>query len=380
MKKRCLAFAMILLLLLLSGCYDVQDIGNTVAVIAMGIDRVESGLYRVSFHIETTGSDMEGKTSSSNEEKDVIVVEGETIDAAYQLANELTGVDLSLENLKMTVLSEVICREGILAPIEALLSINRIKNNAFVVASKGDAETILKSVNPEDKEYLSIYYEQILFNRYRWNTRFFFLEEVYFNLIGDPGQDILLPAVFRSGSYVSGNTVEFLGGAIFDEGHLVKFLNEDDMMIARLLSGTFHAQDIQAEYPKGSGRHVILSLMQEGKPKIHSEIIDGQIYETIVLRLSGKYQTLRQKEDYKMFEKHFTELFREDMQRKCEIFIHDTAVQDQVDICAIGKHLRSSFKDIQSFKAFDYKSKLAKGHYKVEIKLNMRCIGRFAFE
>lgn len=379
--KRLLALAVLLPVFVLSGCYDAKDIGYSVAIIAMGIDRAESGDYRVSFHIENRGNagDEEGE-SSAGTDKDVIVVEGSTIDGAYQRANELTGVDMSLENLKMVVLSEAICQEGILEPVETLLIGSRIKNNAFIVAARGEAETILQLVEPEDEEYLSIYYEEILFNRYRSNTRFFFLEEVYFNLIGDPGQDILLPTVSIAGNDSFSSPVEFMGGAVFSKGRLSGYLGEEDMMMARLLTGSFHSKNIQVEYPEGSGRYVTVSLKQKRKPSIRAKIVDGQIEETIRVRLVGQYQTMRQKEDFQTFERNLTNQLRTDFEKRGEALMQKTIGTYHADICGVGKHLRLNFADIASFKAFDYESKLPEGRYKVDVEFSLRCVGRFTFD
>ena len=126
--------------------------------------------------------------------------------------------------------------------ISEIASATEFKNNSYLAVSLGGAEDILKNVSPEDEEYISVYYEQIVLRHYKSATPYFLLSETYFDIISEDGGDFVLPAVSKrekdgfensftddtKSNLIAGmipkeskHKVEFLGGAVFSGGKLM---------------------------------------------------------------------------------------------------------------------------------------------------------------
>ena len=249
--KKLLIFVVGVAVLLVStgGFYDAKEIAHTVSVIAMGIDKGENMPYRVSFQIERVGIG-EGESSKEDEgekekSKDVLVVEAPSILSAFARANSINSVDLSINNVKMVIISSEIAEKGVNDVVAELFSATEFKNNAYLALAVKKAEDILKNVSPEDEEYISVYYEEIIHRHYREATRYFLLSETYFDLTAGGG-DVVLPLVSQRKedgfeNYFSDDTksgliagmipkeskhkVEFLGGAVLSEGMLKGYLS-----------------------------------------------------------------------------------------------------------------------------------------------------------
>ncbi len=406
MKKIKMLFLAAVMLLNLTGCYDVKEISYTVAAVAIGIDKGENMKYSVSFHIEKAddsggGEEEEqdsGKSGGKKKSSDIITIEAPTVSSAYERANDLTSVNISIENLKMIILSEDICRDGIFDVISELMCDMNLKSNAYVATVEGKAKDILEEIDPEEEEYLSVFYQRILFKRYDVKTNYFCIEEVYFNMLSHPGQDIMLPKANYRGKEASEeekskesslnigyipkqekHTMEFSGGMAFRDGRLSFYLDENDMTAAALMYGDFKSRKISLEYPKDSGKYVVIELKQQKEPEKSIKVEDGVIKESIKLSLSGTYQFVDENVTFGEFNLKFGEYLKEEINKMCSDFIKKSVFVYDTDIISTGKILRTQFKTNSEFNEFNYRDKMKNGIYKVSTELDMRSGGRFIF-
>lgn len=400
MKKTALLLIFCMAVTGLTACYDIREISYTVAAIALGIDKGENMKYRVSFHIEKSGNNEEDEESekSSEAESDLIIIEAPTVSSAYERVNDLTSVDVSIDNLKMVILSEDICKEGIYDIISELMCDMNLKNNAYVVSSRGDAKDIMDKINPEEEEYLSIFYQRILFNRYKSETKYFLIEEIYFDMLENPGKDIVLPLANQRGDEADGeekNTenslnlgyvpkqekheIEFSGGTAFKDGVFIGYLTENDMTAAALLDGTLKTRKVSVEYPENSGKYAVIELKQHKKPHYVTEINDGRIDESVTLKLIVTYQFIDESVSYDEFNPKFSKYLKSEINKMCEAYIKKSIYGYETDILSLGKRLRSSFLLNRDFENFNYKEKMKSGAYSVSTKLDMKSGGRFVF-
>lgn len=378
----------------LSGCYDVEEISYTVAAIALGIDKGENSKYRVSFHIEKAGSnEEEGEGEGKGEKKSgLITVEAPTVSSAYERVNDLSSVHVSIDNLKMVILSEDISREGIYPVISELMCDMNLKNNAYVAVTDSEAESVMEKIVPEDEEYLSIFYQRILYNRYKSETKYFLIEELYFNMLSDPGQDVMLPMAkvkketvppghLKSGILPEDGVyeVEFSGGAAFSDDRLAGYLSDDDMMAAALIYGDYKTEKISVEYPKDSGRYVITELSQQKKPFRRTEIRNGKVYDDTVLYLIATYQFADENENFGEFNPDFEKYLKDEIEKICSDFVNKTVHVYGTDTLSVGKRLKKAFLKNRDFEEFYSREKIQEGIYGTKVRLNVKSGGRFVF-
>lgn len=401
MKKVCAFLLVTVALFTMSGCYDIKEISYTVAAIALGIDKGDSMKYKVTFHIEKSGSNVEdGEEKSKKPESELISIEAPTVSSAYERVNGLTSVDVSIDNLKMVILSREICEEGIYDVVSELMCDMNLKNNAYVSASNVTAKEIMEAVNPEEEEYMSVYYQRILFNSYKSETKFFLIEDVYFNMLSYPGGDIVLPLASLEGEGRSGASdfsdgdeavdfgyipkqdehgVEFSGAAELSGGKLSGYLSENDMMAYSLLSGNFKTKKVSVEYPKNSGKYAVIEIKQHKKPKHETKITDGKINDTTHIYLSITYQFVDESVSFGEFNPVFSRYLEGEIGKMCCEFIEKTVYSYEVDVLSVGNRLKRCFLHNAEFEAFDYASRLEEGAYSVCTGLEVRSGGRFVF-
>ncbi len=377
-----------------TGCYDVEEISYTVAAIALGIDKGENMRYSISFQIEKSGSNTE-ENEEEKKKSELITVEAPTISAAYERANDMSSVHISIDNLKMVLLSEELCREGISGVVSELMCDMNLKNNAAMAVTATTAEEMLEKIAPEDEEYISSFYQRVLFNKYKITADFFLIEEVYFNLLSETGQDIMLPMVNYRESRDDANAeklkigamrkeegfeTEFFGGALFRDGVMNGYLSELDMMAAALIYGDFKSQKVSVEYPEGSGEYVVIELKQQRAPSIETSKENGNISEKIKLKLTATYQYAGENKSYAEFNSRFTEYLKKEINALCMNLMEKTVKKEGADVISVGKRLRKCFWDNKSFEEFDYKNKISDGDYEVFVFLDMKNGGRFVFK
>ncbi len=350
------------------GFYDAREIAHTVTVIAMGIDKGETMPYRVTFQIERTGTgegaasgENSGNETEKEKSKDVLIVEAPTILSAFARANSINSVDLSMNNVKMVIISSEVAENGIKDAVCEIASATEFKNNAYLALSLKKAEDILKNVSPEDEEYLSVYYEEIIHRHYKEATRFFLLSESYFDL-ESKGGDFVLPLVSKreedgfenyfkddtKSNLIAGmipkeskHKVEFLGGAVLSEGKLKGYLTESEMLALSFAGGFFAPRDISVEYPGDSESFVIIKLSQNENSKIKT--FPGEYTKAkIEITLSGNYEFIPEA-DYKSFDKGFTLYLEKEIGKSVRSVIKKCIEQYDSDVLGLIDHAKIHF-------------------------------------
>lgn len=402
--KKLLIFVVGVAVLLVStgGFYDAKEIAHTVSVIAMGIDKGENMPYRVSFQIERVGIG-EGESSKEDEgekekSKDVLVVEAPSILSAFARANSINSVDLSINNVKMVIISSEIAEKGVNDVVAELFSATEFKNNAYLALAVKKAEDILKNVSPEDEEYISVYYEEIIHRHYREATRYFLLSETYFDLTAGGG-DVVLPLVSQRKedgfeNYFSDDTksgliagmipkeskhkVEFLGGAVLSEGMLKGYLSESEMLALSFAGGFFAPRDITVEYPLGSGNFVILTLSQNKKGKIKT-VPQEKLISEIELYLSGNYEYIPQG-NYESFDRNFKNFLEKEIENAVRKVLTKCLREYDSDILGLMNHAKIHFLENKEMEEYNIHEKMKEAEIISSVSLETERNGRLTFE
>ncbi|MDP4133877.1 MAG: Ger(x)C family spore germination protein [Bacillota bacterium] len=401
MKRFAYVLVSFMLVFMLSGCYDSREIERTGAVIAMGIDKGDLMKYRVSFHIQKHTAQSSGGSDKGGElpkNQALMTVEAPTVADALRQANEIISVDLNVSTNKMIIISEDIAKEGMYGPLYEIISSPQLNYNSYIAVAKGKAMDVMKNVNPAEENYLSVYYELILYNLHEDHTKYFFSDDVYFNLESYVKQDVVLPLVGVNNNDITGyfrddtssdllagevprkstNKAEFLGGAVFKGDKMIGYLTESEMAAYSMLYGTFRTRDFTVEYPKGSGKYVVINLNQEEKPAIKTTIENGKIKENFDLKLTGVYELKDPSKHFTEFNEAYTEYFKSEIKRMCLDLLNKSSREWHSDIFSTGKRLRKCFTTWHEYEDYNYMSKFPETEYSVNVEVRFRRNGRFS--
>ncbi|MFJ8259211.1 Ger(x)C family spore germination protein [Peribacillus asahii] len=171
-------FLLILLIPLLTGCWDSQEIERRATVLAIGIDKAGPGaeeqedeishkkgelpvpedMIKVTVQIAVPGRIPLGPQVGGSAQKPVLVVRvvGHTIeDAMFNLQQELAD-ELFLGHLRLIVLNEEVARDGVKRFNDYLRRNPEIRRTASIVVSKEKASKYME-VSPELERVPSLY-------------------------------------------------------------------------------------------------------------------------------------------------------------------------------------------------------------------------------
>lgn len=247
--KKAISLLLILSILLfsLTGCYDSRPIETLSYTVAIGLDKGENNLLRLSLQFASpeSGSSSSG-TSSQFSSTTVTTVECNTIDSGINLINSYISNQINLSHAKVIVISEALAVEGISEYISTFINNVEVRPNCEIIISKCSAEDFLNNSKPTLETLSARYYEQVLnssqYTGYTDNISLFEFYSAYKSNVCEPTailgninteENHLIenssPYVAIDGKYKAGQTpiknktnLENMGLAVFKNDKLVR--------------------------------------------------------------------------------------------------------------------------------------------------------------
>ena len=231
----------------LTGCYDSRTIETLSYAVAIGIDKGDNNLLRLSLQFASPGSSSSNNGSSSQfSSTTVTTVECNTIDSGINLINSYISNQVNLSHAKVIVISESLAVEGIAEYISTFINNVEVRPDCDVIISKCSAEDFLNNSRPTLETLSARYYEQVLsssqYTGYTDNVSLFEFYSAYKSNVCEPTAILgninteanhtfgtSTPYVEIDGSYEAGQTpiknqanLENMGLAVFKKDKLVR--------------------------------------------------------------------------------------------------------------------------------------------------------------
>lgn len=266
MRKRLALLALLLLVaLLLPGCWSYRGLNNMAMVMGMSVDRDDAtGIFHLSFEIADLVNTSEGGAMGAK----LIESEGATIFDAVRAAKRKLINKLYFAHMQIIVLGEPLARDfGIQGAIDWCMRDAEVRETTVVLVSKGcDAHTIL-TTEGIDQAIISPEIQGIILedNTVTSSTADVKLYETY-SILNGTGRSLTLPA-FSVTVNDAKPAVEADGVAIFNGDKLAGFLSAEETKYLLLAEG------------KAKGGILTLSLSDSG-------------YEDTSLEISGTKASL----------------------------------------------------------------------------------------
>jgi hypothetical protein len=187
MKKLKVIISIVVLMAILSGCYDSAEPNDLVYTVAMGIDRVDNGNLKLTIQfakpvqISGGGGEGGGGGSSGSEILDNIVVEAPTLYAGINLANHIVSKRFVMSHVKLMVFSEEVAKEGLNAFTDTMARSKSFRPHIYMAVSTSSAEKYLESVKPMIEISPAKYYKLIYESDYsaytpKTQSKYFYYE------------------------------------------------------------------------------------------------------------------------------------------------------------------------------------------------------------
>ncbi len=186
---------LILIIPLLSGCYDYKEPDEIAYVVAIGIDEGETEkTYNFTIQFArpsqiTGGSSEEG--GSGKETTGIVNVDAPSLYTAINLANHVVSKKFTLSHTKIIILSDTVCKKSISGIIDSVGRSSDIRPSVYICVSNGEAYEYLEAVKPTIEINPVKYYQLIFENNYSSYLPVNDAQEIYFNFKNNLKQNVL---------------------------------------------------------------------------------------------------------------------------------------------------------------------------------------------
>ena len=267
-KRLFVLIILILICVLLAGCWNYSEIEQLAIIAGVAIDKNPDGSIHITIEIADIASD--GKVSY----KPVILeVDGQTVVEAMKKGVILEGKRLYWSHAKVIILSQEIAKEDISKYLDYIYRDEETRVDVWMLVSKEKtAGEILKSKG-QLKPIVSFQIDDIMrtqkeVSRFPRVEIFEFFDRTFYTNVSP-----ILPAVKLS-TQKSGATTDIEGTAIFRDRKLVGFLDARDTKLALWLRDEIEGGLIPIRNVAGTSEDVVLEIIKS-KSKITPVLEDG---------------------------------------------------------------------------------------------------------
>jgi spore germination protein KC len=209
MKSKRLIPIVLTLVLLTTGCWNRIELEDIALIIAMGVDKVKPGLYRVTFQ-EVNPSGVAQQQTGGGQAVPVRTFSGTgpTFLEAARKASRKISRRLFAAHTRLMVIGEAMAREGIGDPLDIFQRDNELRINTIVLIAKGKAETVLNTLTPVTKIPALSLTKSMERTQERWGENIEVDIQEVVKALASEGRDPAISGVFVAGKPEEGSKID----------------------------------------------------------------------------------------------------------------------------------------------------------------------------
>lgn len=357
-KSKCFFLLLILIIPLLTGCWNYREIDKLAIAGGMAIDKGENNNYLVTIEIidlEASGGEVDIKSKR-------IQMEGETIFDAVRNIIKVSAKKLYWIHTKVIIISKYIAEDGVIQILDWLNRDAEPRLTLNILVSKEETAKELLSQQSVTTEIRSFEIEE-MFNGQKSLSESPNIEvNRFINDLAGEGISAVLPTiavVINEGRITS----ELSGTAVFKADKLKGFLNEEETKYYLFITDEIKGGVITLKQHSESGKDNITLEILENKTRLKPEYKNGNIIMNIDVNTKVAIGEQSTKKNYaqnrnltvlknnakKLQEKKIKELIKKvQMEYDADIFGFGRVIKREIpDLWKqIGKHWDKTFKEI----------------------------------
>lgn len=400
MTKKFVALLLILILSLysLSGCYDARGVETLAYAVAIGLDKGENNLLKLSIQFASSGSTSEGGSSSQYTDTTVTTVECASLDSGINLMNGYMNKKVNLSHCKIIVLSEILAKEGIAEYISTFENSTEIRPDCNIIVSRCNAKDFLENSSSGLETLSARYYELALssseYTGYTDNITlhsFFFAYDNEFieatailggvNVKETHKQDADIAYVSMDGDYKADETpiqsstnLENMGLAVFKGDELVGELTGIESLAHLMVTNSFVSSVISIPSPFTQNEIIDLSITKNKNTKNEVELVNGYPYIKSSINLdatifsSGEGLDFTQDENLKVLEEYAQSYLKD----KILTYLYKTSKEFHSDIVGFGRKLSKNYLTIEQYRKINWQNLYKDSFFDVDVTVNVR--------
>ncbi len=407
MRHKRLAALLLLLSLLLTGCWNKVEIEENAYVLAIGVDEGEKGLHRITVAMakpdKLAGKEGGGGGGGDGDEKSIVLstLDAPSLTGAISMLNGFTGRNVTLQHAKAIFISEEVARAGNMKILDELIRSREIRQTIFFVVTRENAADFLDKMKATLTNNPMRYIEELTYN-YRRNAMLpassqvnTFVSQLDVNYAqpltyyaalaaeddGEPGEGKAggeAEATYDAGDLprTGGSNVEMVGGAAFRGRKMVGVLSADELRPYLLLQDAFRQAFVTYKDPHDPGSFVSVQLSR-GRPfSVTVDVTGPRPRIRGRVSLEAKLIGVQSGVDYS--EPALQAELEESIAKQIETSIYELVKRTQEwgsDVIGLGRHAVPLFNTVEAWEAYDWLKKYPDADIDVEVLVTLRRFG-----
>ena len=314
--------------LLLSGCFDYNELSDLAIVSGIGID-YEDNKYIVTFEILSTKK--EGETSASSGSYNVTST-GSTVFEAFNNNGNLMDKVPYFEHVDVIIISEEIAKNHLKEVGEYIIRTSKLRNESYLAIATNTSSKKVIEATTKDKPVAASFITNLMENNKNSASAGYFMPYTeILNSILTNGEDAIL-SVITIKEDKDEKTPELVGLGVFEDFKLKHIFNIEDSSMLNLLNNFDH-QVVFFEDHCNNG--VIVISIYESEIKIEPNKENVKISGKLNARINEDTcnDNLRDETIYEELQNKFTKIIEQKMTHVLE-----TLQTEKSNALKIGKY------------------------------------------
>lgn len=413
--KRIINRCVLLLLVvpMLSGCWDRLDPENMAFIMAIGVDPGPNNDYIYTFALAMPKSNggMNGGEKSSSGDNPIVSIfteEGASLSAALLTSQSFIARRLTLIHSKAFILGDGVARQGIMPILGEVVRNEEFRRTVKVVTARGSAETYIKNIKPKMENDIDLWFElemdphnigAITPKNSRFHDFIMDIEQPGTGgttilsaahpevdkggnnqEMGEASSDTKDAQMIASDKYAgdlprTGETpIDIFGSAVYKGQKMVGYLTAQETTILNILRGEFENTVMEFHDPFDSKHNLTFNVNADKKTVFKLKRNADQINVTFIVRMEGELSGSMSNVDYTIPKNTIIleEAVEDQLSQQASKLLDKTLYNWNVDCFHIGNRLRASFPTLQEWYGYKWRDHIKDTKYKVSIKFTMR--------
>lgn len=393
-----LCLILILSLFLLTGCYDARGVETLAYAVAIGLDKGENNILKLSIQFASSGDSGEGGSSSQYTDTTVTTVECTSLDSGINLINSYMSKQVNLSHCKIIVFSETLAREGIADYISTLKNNTEIRPDCNIIVSRCNASDFLNASSPGLETLSARYYELVLnsseYTGYTENITLYSFFFSYSNSFIEPiailgginsenthKQDKTTSYVSMDGDYKADETpikdkasLENMGLAVFKRDKLVGELTGIESLCHLLVTNKFKSSSITIPSPFEQNGIIDLSITRNKNTSNTVQLVNGYPYIKCSINIDGAVLSASNDFDFTKEDnlRILEEYAKSYLQEKIASYLYKTSKEFNADIVGFGRQLSKNYLTLSEFDELNWLNLYKDSFFEVDVTVNVR--------
>jgi len=407
MRRKLRAKLLLLLMLpvLLTGCWDRRELEELAFVLMLGVDKGTQDRFNVTAAIavpsKMAGGGKNGGGGAGAEPPYLLTsVEGPTVLGALSLISGYVDRQLSLDHTMAVFMGEDLAKEGALQAMDTLVRFRESRRTTIFVVTKGKAAEFLEHIKPELETNPQRYLEKITSNYRRTgllpahgqvqsfiakvNTKYRSPLTFYAALKEEENKESRTDRTSKSPFSVvagelprtGGPNVEVMGSAAFKGDKMVGVLSGEETRLGLMLSNRFERGIFSIPDPRHPAQEITLDVRRSRPTQINADLSGSRPRIRGRIRLEGHVVSMPVANDYTEpeLQAELEEAFSAFLEQQVAELIKKTQ-EWETDIFGFGYVAARHFATMQDWENYDWPEQYPEADIDFSVEMTLRRFG-----